>query len=177
MESISFLDGGSARWRGEMKFLSLIDLWSHVTEADGAEEEIIDVEVRIADKLAMVWAPYEVTRYGKFSQSGTNVMALHKVDGEWKISGVADTGQNLQGSLGKWTEQVGTTWPHSLDLEALLASRLCGVGRGPELLDVSNHNRKQSPICLSRKPCMVFTVLDESCKRKRSIAHFLPNVR
>jgi len=54
-------------------------------------EQIYDVEVRVDDTLASVWAPYTFYLNGQISHCGTNSIELLR-DGEgWKITQVSDT--------------------------------------------------------------------------------------
>ena len=56
-----------------------------------AEEYMYNPEVRIAGNLEMVWTPCRIYVDGKLASEATNCVALHREDGEWKISTIADT--------------------------------------------------------------------------------------
>ena len=57
------------------------------------EERIHDPLVRIDNDLAVVWAPFEFLVDGKVDHCGTDLFNLVRVDGQWIIAGVADTGR------------------------------------------------------------------------------------
>ena len=54
------------------------------------EETFEDPEVRVDEHLAVVWAKCRLLVDGEAVGSGRNVFCLHRVEGEWRISGVAD---------------------------------------------------------------------------------------
>lgn len=54
-------------------------------------EQIYDVEVRVDDTLASVWAPYTFYLNGQISHCGTNSIELLRDVGGWKITQVSDT--------------------------------------------------------------------------------------
>ena len=49
--------------------------------------------VRIDNDLAVVWAPFEFLVDGKVDHCGTDLFNLVRVDGQWIIASVADTGR------------------------------------------------------------------------------------
>ena len=56
------------------------------------EERIYDVQVRVDENLAQVWAPYTFYLAGKISHCGTDAAELTRTSkGEWKITQLADT--------------------------------------------------------------------------------------
>jgi hypothetical protein len=57
------------------------------------EERIWDPDVRISENgnLAMVWAPFQAKVNGLLDHVGVNLFVMHKIDGRWKISSVADS--------------------------------------------------------------------------------------
>jgi Putative lumazine-binding len=57
------------------------------------EERIHDPLVRIDNDLAVVWAPFEFLVDGKVDHCGTDLFNLVRVDGQWIIASVADTGR------------------------------------------------------------------------------------
>jgi putative lumazine-binding protein len=57
------------------------------------QERIHDPLVRIDHDLAVVWAPFEFLVDGKVDHCGTDLFNLVRVDGNWIIASVADTGR------------------------------------------------------------------------------------
>jgi hypothetical protein len=57
------------------------------------EERIHDPLVRIDHDLAVVWATFEFLVDGKVDHCGTDLFNLVRVDGEWRIASIADTGR------------------------------------------------------------------------------------
>ena len=57
------------------------------------QERIHDPLVRIDRDLAVVWAPFEFLVDGKVDHCGTDLFNLVRVDGNWIIASVADTGR------------------------------------------------------------------------------------
>ena len=57
------------------------------------QERIHDPLVRIDHDLAVVWAPFEFLVDGKVDHCGTDLFNLVRVDGQWVIASVADTGR------------------------------------------------------------------------------------
>jgi len=57
------------------------------------EERIHDPLVKIDNDLAVVWAPFDFLVDGKVDHCGTDLFNLVKVEGKWRIAGVADTGR------------------------------------------------------------------------------------
>lgn len=58
------------------------------------EECIHDTLIRIDNDLAVVWAPFEFLVDGKVDHCGTDLFNLVRIDGQWKIAVIADTGRN-----------------------------------------------------------------------------------
>lgn len=56
------------------------------------EERIHHPLVRIDNDLAVVWAPFDFLVDGKVDHCGTDLFDMVRVDGQWKIASVADTG-------------------------------------------------------------------------------------
>ena len=57
------------------------------------EERIHDPLVRIDHDLAVVWVSFEFLVDGKVDHCGTDLFNMVKVDGEWKVASIADTGR------------------------------------------------------------------------------------
>jgi hypothetical protein len=57
------------------------------------EERIHDPLVRIDHDLAVVWVPFEFLVDGKVDHCGTDLFNMVRVDGEWKVASIADTGR------------------------------------------------------------------------------------
>jgi len=56
-------------------------------------ERIWNPAVLVQGRIAIVWAPYDFHRDGRFSHSGIDVFTLMQVGGEWKIVSLAFTMQ------------------------------------------------------------------------------------
>jgi hypothetical protein len=56
-------------------------------------ERMWNPTVLVEGRIAIVWAPYDFHRDGKFSHSGTEVFTLMHAGGEWKIVSLAFTVQ------------------------------------------------------------------------------------
>ena len=54
-------------------------------------ERGFDPEVRRTGNLATVWIPYDFHRNGAWSHCGVDTFTLVRVDGEWRIAGMAWT--------------------------------------------------------------------------------------
>jgi hypothetical protein len=85
--------GGTATMRGtELSVQPIQNLIEFITTIPGpVEERFIDPEVRIYEDLAMVWSKNEVKLDGNVISVGMNVISLHKIEGRWKITSIADT--------------------------------------------------------------------------------------
>jgi len=57
------------------------------------QERIHDPLIRIDHDLAVVWAPFEFLVDGKVDHCGTDLFNLVRIDGNWVIASVADTGR------------------------------------------------------------------------------------
>jgi hypothetical protein len=55
------------------------------------DERIFDVEVRVDDGMAVVWAPYTFYLDGQVRHCGVNVMDFLRTNGAWKITQLTDT--------------------------------------------------------------------------------------
>ncbi len=62
------------------------------------EERIHDPLVRVDNDLAVVWAPFEFLADGKVDHCGTDLFNMVRVDGQWLIASVADTGRKECGA-------------------------------------------------------------------------------
>ena len=60
---------------------------------DDIDERIWDPDVRVSETgdLASVWAPFRARVDGVVHHVGVEVFVLHKIEGEWKITGLADS--------------------------------------------------------------------------------------
>jgi hypothetical protein len=57
------------------------------------QERIHDPLVKIDNDLAVVWAPFEFLVDGKVDHCGTDLFNMVKVNGQWLVAGIADTGR------------------------------------------------------------------------------------
>lgn len=57
------------------------------------EERIHHPLVRIDHDLAVVWAPFDFLSDGKVDHCGTDLFSLVRLDGQWRIAAIADTGR------------------------------------------------------------------------------------
>lgn len=57
------------------------------------EERIHDPLVRVDNDLAVVWAPFDFLVDNKVDHCGTDLFNLVRVNGQWLIASVADTGR------------------------------------------------------------------------------------
>jgi len=62
------------------------------------EERIHHPLVRIDHDLAVVWAPFEFLSDSKVDHCGTDLFSLVRVNGEWRIAAIADTGRKACGA-------------------------------------------------------------------------------
>jgi hypothetical protein len=85
--------GSTATMRGtELSVQPIQNLIEFIAAIPGhVEEMFIDPEVRIYEDLAMVWSKSEVKLDGNVISVGMNVICLHKIEGRWKITSIADT--------------------------------------------------------------------------------------
>lgn len=54
-------------------------------------ERLRDPEVRVAGRVAMVWAPYDFWQDGRWSHCGTDAFTLLKGEGGWVITSISYT--------------------------------------------------------------------------------------
>jgi Putative lumazine-binding len=76
----------------QMTFDAFADLIGRPGKAEIAER-IHDPLVRIDNDLAVVWAPFEFLVDGKVDHCGTDLFNLVRVNGQWLVAGIADTGR------------------------------------------------------------------------------------
>jgi hypothetical protein len=71
-----------------------VDRWlAAIARSNGRwEENVYDVQLRVDDNLAQVWAPYTFYLDGKLLHCGTDAIDLTRTSrGEWKITQLGDT--------------------------------------------------------------------------------------
>ncbi|KAJ5167879.1 uncharacterized protein N7482_003473 [Penicillium canariense] len=77
-----------------LRFCTIGSFIEHVvTLNDDIDERIWDPEVKIheAGSLATVWAPFRAKINGVVDHVGVELFILHKLSGEWKVTGLADS--------------------------------------------------------------------------------------
>lgn len=77
-----------------LRFMSINSYINCVTSiSDDLDERIWDPEIRISGNgnLATVWAPFRATVNGAMDHEGIELFVMHKLDGKWKISALADS--------------------------------------------------------------------------------------
>lgn len=60
---------------------------------DDINERFWDPEVKVYEEgnLAAVWAPFRAKINGIVDHVGVELFVLHKINGEWKVTGLADS--------------------------------------------------------------------------------------
>lgn len=60
---------------------------------DTIDERIWDPEVKVHEtgNLATVWAPFRAKINGVVDHVGVDLFVFHKLNGEWKVTGLADS--------------------------------------------------------------------------------------
>lgn len=60
---------------------------------DEIDERIWDPEVKVYElgNMAAVWAPFRSKINGVVNHVGVELFVLHKLNGEWKVTGLADS--------------------------------------------------------------------------------------
>jgi putative lumazine-binding protein len=95
LREILMPEGVSAHVRdgsvSHVRFADLPDRWTAGTVR--AEERIGEPLVRVDENIAMVWVGYDVYVEGEPRHWGTNIISFCKLDGRWRISGIADNGR------------------------------------------------------------------------------------
>lgn len=77
-----------------LRFCTIGSFIEHVaTLKDDVDERIWDPEVKVheAGNLATVWAPFRAKINGVVDHVGVELFVLHKLNGEWKVTGLADS--------------------------------------------------------------------------------------
>lgn len=77
-----------------LRFCTIGSFIEHVaTLKDDIDERIWDPEVKVheAGNLATVWAPFRAKINGVVDHVGVELFVLHKLNGEWKVTGLADS--------------------------------------------------------------------------------------
>ncbi|KAJ5390690.1 uncharacterized protein N7496_001758 [Penicillium cataractarum] len=77
-----------------LRFCTIGSFIEHVaTLKDTIDERIWNPEVKIheAGNLATVWAPFRAKINGVVDHVGVELFVLHKLNGEWKVTGLADS--------------------------------------------------------------------------------------
>ena len=76
----------------QMTFDAFADLIGRPGKAQ-IEERIHDPLVKIDNDLAVVWAPFEFLVDGKVDHCGTDLFNMVRVNGQWLVASIADTGR------------------------------------------------------------------------------------
>ncbi|CAG8186376.1 unnamed protein product [Penicillium salamii] len=77
-----------------LRFCTIGSFVEHIsTLKDAIDERIWDPEVKVheAGNLAAVWAPFRAKINGVVDHVGVELFVLHKIDGRWKVTGLADS--------------------------------------------------------------------------------------
>jgi Putative lumazine-binding len=82
----------------QMTFDAFADLIGKPGKAQ-IEERIHDPLVRIDNDLAVVWAPFEFLVDGKVDHCGTDLFNMVRVNGQWLVASIADTGRKACGQI------------------------------------------------------------------------------
>jgi hypothetical protein len=89
--------GGMALWPpppSVPRFCTIGAFVEHISKIkDDIDERIWDPEVKVHESanLAAVWAPFRAKINGVVDHVGVELFVLHKIDGEWKVTGLADS--------------------------------------------------------------------------------------
>ncbi|KAJ5220178.1 hypothetical protein N7468_009382 [Penicillium chermesinum] len=69
------------------------------TLQDTIDERIWDAEVRVHEdgNLATVWAPFRAKVNGVVDHVGVELFVMHKINGDWKVTGLADSCRRPRG--------------------------------------------------------------------------------
>ncbi|KAJ5106030.1 hypothetical protein NUU61_003377 [Penicillium alfredii] len=79
-----------------LRFCTIGSFVEHIAALkDDIDERIWDPEVKVheAGNLAAVWAPFRAKINGVVDHVGVELFVLHKLNGEWKVTGLADSCQ------------------------------------------------------------------------------------
>jgi hypothetical protein len=82
----------------QMTFDAFADLIGKPGKAQ-IEERIHDPLVKIDNDLAVVWAPFEFLVDGKVDHCGTDLFNMVRVNGQWLVASIADTGRKACGQI------------------------------------------------------------------------------
>jgi hypothetical protein len=97
MMAAQLLPGGSATLMRNGKPVQLgFDAFVERLSAPGTdtrEERIYDPLIRIDNNIAIIWARFDFFLNGKIDHCGTDVVSLAKVNDQWLISFLTDTGR------------------------------------------------------------------------------------
>lgn len=77
-----------------LRFCTIGSFIEHVAALkDTIDERIWDPEVKVHEtgNLATVWAPFRAKINGVVDHVGVDLFVLHKLNGEWKVTGLADS--------------------------------------------------------------------------------------
>lgn len=77
-----------------LRFCTIGSFIEHVaTLEDDIDERVWDPEVKIhgTGDLATVWGPFRVKINGVVDHVGVEIFVLHKLNGEWKVTSLADS--------------------------------------------------------------------------------------
>lgn len=77
-----------------LRFCTIGSFVEHIaTLKDQIDERIWDPEVKVHEtgNLAAVWAPFRAKVNGVVDHVGVELFVLHKVNGQWKVTGLADS--------------------------------------------------------------------------------------
>jgi hypothetical protein len=89
--------GGMALWPpppSVPRFCTIGAFAEHISKIkDDIDERIWDPEVKVHESanLAAVWAPFRAKINGVVDHVGVELFVLHKINGEWKVTGLADS--------------------------------------------------------------------------------------
>ncbi len=79
---------------GEARSIPMADFVRSVAgRSQELDERVFDPEVRVADRLATVWAAYDLTVDGTFSHCGFDAFQLSRLADGWRITQIADSRQ------------------------------------------------------------------------------------
>ncbi|KAL2222638.1 hypothetical protein M432DRAFT_629091 [Thermoascus aurantiacus ATCC 26904] len=96
-EKHCYTSGGmalSAPAPAPLRFCTIDSFIERITSMrDEINERIWDPEVKVYElgNLATVWAPFRAKINGVVDHVGVNLFVMHKVNGLWKITGMADS--------------------------------------------------------------------------------------
>ncbi|KAJ5818104.1 hypothetical protein N7474_003695 [Penicillium riverlandense] len=77
-----------------LRFCTIGSFVEHVASVtDEIDERIWDPEVKVheAGVFAAVWAPFRAKINGVVDHVGVELFVLHRLNGEWKVTGLADS--------------------------------------------------------------------------------------